>query len=130
LQDKPTYLQSFFRSQIGSSLATLTDFIVFLILDKIFGVYYVIATTLGNIVGAIVSFFLGRHWAFKNKDGSISKQATRYIITSSLSSLLNTGLLILIVEVFKADPFYGKLIASFFVGVTFNFFMFKHYVFK
>ncbi len=130
MDKKPTTLQSFIRSQIGSSLATATDFIVFFLAKDLFGIYYAIASYLGNIAGAIVSFLLGRNWAFKNKEGKISNQALKYIITSGMSSILNTGILILLVEYTGIQPFYGKVIVSLIIGLSFNFFMYKYFVFK
>ena len=124
------FVTSFFRSQMSSILATLIDFLVFIFLEKIILIYYVLAAGISAIAGAIVSFLLGRNWAFRKKDGHLTSQAFRYIITSSTSLLLNTYGIYLLTENLVIDPLYSKIIISLLVGVFFNFLMYRYFVYK
>jgi len=128
--DRVPLLQSFFRSQASSLLATAADFTIYLILFKGVGLFYGTASGMGAAVGAVVSFFLGRHWAFKRKDGRLSTQAMKYGITSGLSVILNTGIMILVTESCHISPDVSKVIVALFIGVLFNFPMFRYFVYR
>lgn len=127
---KVPFLQSFFRSQASSIAATATDWSVYFILFKLAGVYYGLSSGIGAVFGAVVSFYLGRHWAFKRKDGKLSSQALRYGITSAISVFLNTSGMIWVTEQMNISPDYSKVIVALLVGVIFNFFMFRYFVYR
>ena len=74
------FITSFIRSQMSSAIATAMDFTVFVFLTEILKIYYVAAAAMAALVGAIISFLLGRNWAFARKDGRLTHQAFRYII--------------------------------------------------
>ncbi len=127
---KVPFGKSFLRSQLASSMATLTDFLVLIFATELLGIWYVSSTALGAAAGALVSFYLGRNWAFQRQDAALSGQALRYIFTSGMSLILNTIGVYLITEVLGIHYIASKLLISFLVGVLFNFFMFRYFVFK
>ena len=124
------FITSFIRSQMSSAIATAMDFTVFVFLTEIIKVYYVAAAAIAAFVGAIISFFLGRNWAFSRKDGHLTLQAVRYIITSSTSLLLNTYGIYALTEYAGIQYIYSKIIISLLVGVFFNFFMYRYFVYR
>ena len=128
--EKVPFLQSFFKSQASSFLATVTDFSVYFLLFKGIGLYYGLSSGIGAVFGAVVSFFLGRHWAFKRKDGKLSTQALKYAITSGLSVLINTSGMIWMTETLSISPDISKVVVALLVGIFFNFFMFRYFVYK
>jgi len=130
IKEKVPFVESFIKSQASSLIATIVDFTVLICLTELLGVYYVHSVAVGAAAGAIVSFYLGRNWAFKRKDGKLSYQAIRYLFTSSASLFLNTYGVFLITEGLGIDYIYSKLIVSFLVGVFFNFFMFRYFVYR
>ena len=127
---KVPFFTSFFRSQMSSVIATAVDFSLFIFLERIFLVYYVLAAGISAVAGAIVSFMLGRNWAFRKKDGRLTSQAFRYIITSSTSLVLNTYGIYLMTEYLHLEPIVSKIFISFMVGVFFNFLMYRYFVYK
>jgi len=121
---KVPFMKSFMRYNVSAIIATATDFIVLSILHYGMGMYYVDATALGAVAGAIVSFFLGRHWAFMNKEGKLSTQGLKYFITSGFSLLFNVvGVYLLVVLI-------AKTIISLTVGFLFNFPMQRFFIYK
>ena len=45
----------FIRAQFSSQIASATDFLVTILLVKLFGIYYVYATFTGSVCGGIVN---------------------------------------------------------------------------
>lgn len=127
---KVPFFESFAKSQLSSVLATTVDFLVFIFLKDLLGVYYVWASGISAFFGAVVSFLLGRNWAFRRSDGKVSTQAFRYALTSGTSIILNTLGIYLITEHFGISPLISKIIISVMVGVFFNFLMYRYFVYK
>jgi len=121
---------SFWRSQATSLISSGADFGLYGVLFYLISVNYVLASALGNIAGAIVSFYMGRNWSFKSQDGHIGKQAIKYVITSLSSAGINSAGIYLLTENSSLHPTYSKIIIALLVGLTFNFFMFRYFVFK
>ena len=127
---KVPFFTSFIRSQASSAVSTLFDFGSYGLLHYIFGVFYGLSSAMGNVFGAMVSFYLGRNWAFKRKDGKISHQAIKYAITSLSSAAINTSGLMYLTKNFSFEPTISKAIVALIVGATFNFLMFRYFVYK
>ena len=122
--------KSFVKSQASSVIATATDFCIYFLLYKGFDIFYGLSSGIGAVFGAVVSFFLGRHWAFKKKDGRLTTQALRYAVTSGSSVFLNTFGMIWVTETFHISPDVSKVIVAILIGVLFNFLMFRYFVYK
>lgn len=130
MKEKPKITTAFFRYNVIAVLATIIDFLVFVILTQIFDIWYVTSTFIGAISGGITAFFLNRNWAFMSKEGRVSNQAIRYLIVWGGSILLNTYGLYLIVENTTTDEIISKIIVSVIVSIGFNFIMNRFYVYK
>ena len=127
---KVPFFRSYFRSQASSAVATAIDFGSYGALYYLLSVHYAVSSATGNILGAVVSFYLGRHWAFQRQEGKLTYQAFRYAITSFSSAVINTSGVVLLTEQFGIESTLSKAIVAFFVGATFNFLMFRYFVYK
>ncbi len=122
--------KTFIRAQIVSLTATSVDFMISILLHHVFSIYYVTATTVGSICGAFTSFSLGRNWAFLNKNGRIRKQAFRFVVISGFSIFANTTGVYFFKENFDISFLASRIIVALLIGVFFNFFMNRYFVFR
>ena len=128
---KVPFMRSFMRYNVSALIATAADFLVLSLLHYGLGMYYVYATAIGAVAGAVVSFFLGRHWAFMNKEGKLSTQSIKYIITSGFSLLLNVAGMYLLVDILGiSNIIIAKTIIALTVGILFNFPMQRFFIYK
>lgn len=128
--DRPSLRQTFIRAQAVSLIATGVDFLFSLIFYHIFEIYYVLATSLGSLTGAVTSFTLGRNWAFLNRHGHIRRQAIRFLLTNAFSLFANTTGVFFFKENFNISFFTSRLIVAIIVGVFFNFSLNRYFVFR
>ena len=76
---------------------TLLTFVVFTVLVKALGVWYVAASALGFAVGACNGFLLNRRWTFRGHSGG-STAALRWTLVQGLGLLTDVGLIYLLVD--------------------------------
>lgn len=127
---KVPFFTSLWRSQATSLTSSTTDLVVYVVALHVIGIYYPVAAAMGAVCGAIVSFYMGRNWAFKSQEGNLTIQAIKYAVTSGMSLVLNVSGLVWVVECFGWEETIGKVIVSIIIGICFNFPMFRYWVFK
>lgn len=79
----------FLRAQLSAQMATIADFLVTILLVRLFEVYYVYATLGGAVYGGIVNGVINYKWTFKSK-GKKTNIAVKFIIVWLCSIWLNT----------------------------------------
>ncbi len=79
----------FLRAQLSAQMATIADFLVTILLVRLFDVYYVYATFAGAIYGGIVNCVINYKWTFKSK-GKKTNVAVKFILVWVCSIWLNT----------------------------------------
>ena len=128
--EKTPFWTSLFRSQFASIVATTSDFLVTIVFTELLQIWYVISNACGAFTGAIVSFWLGRNWAFKRQSKNWIGQAFRYALVSLASMGLNTYGVYFLTETFDIQYIVSKTIVAIIVGICFNFFLFRYFVFR
>jgi putative flippase GtrA len=123
-------LITFIKSQLASIVATGVDFGVLIFLVQALHIWYVTATAIGAFLGAVTHFTLGRYWSFNAADRPVGGQAVRYALVASTSLLLNTGGVYLLTEYGKIPYWLSNVISGFILGIGFNFFMHRFFVFR
>lgn len=76
---------------------TLIFFLVYTLLWKVFGVWYVAASGIGFAVGAVNGFLWNRAWTFKGHVGD-ALTPVRWFVVQSSGLLINLGLVYLFVD--------------------------------
>jgi putative flippase GtrA len=98
---------------------TLLFLAVYTVLLKGFGVWYLTASAIGFIVGAINGFLLNRSWTFRGHVGD-ALTPVRWGIVQGGGLLLNLGLVALCVSGLGMDELVGQAVAiAIVVVVTF-----------
>jgi len=96
---------------------TLLTFLVYTLLLKVFGVWYLAASAIGFVVGATNGFVLNRKWTFREHVGD-ALTPVRWAIVQGCGLALNEGLLFLFVNEAHLDKLLGQAFATAFVTVS------------
>src|SRR6184192_1026082 len=90
---------------------TLLTFIVYTLLLKVFGVWYLAASAIGFGVGAVNGFLLNRRWTFRGHVGD-ALTPVRWTIVQGCGLGLNEGLLYLLVHDARLDKLLAQALAT------------------
>ncbi len=122
-------MRTYVKAQAASIVGSLADFLVSIFLFEIAHSRYILANISGNICGAVVQFILARNWAFDAGKGSISNQAIKYILFWIGNILLQTAGVYFFKHFLGVGYILSKTITSVLVGLTYNYFVQKKFVF-
>ncbi len=127
---KPAPFISFLRYNIVAVLATGVDFITLIALTELAGLWYLLSTFTGAVLGAFTAFLLGRYWIFVSKESKIAHQAFRYFLVAAGSVLLNSSGVYFFTEVVNFQYVISKVITAVLVAVCYNYLLSRYFVFK
>ena len=123
-------MATFVKAQASSFISSAVDFLTTIVLKELFSVWYVTASFIGTIMGGATNFVLGRVWVFKKKkEKTIPLQAFKYLLVWCGNLALNTLGVFLVTHYIKLDYKISKVVVSFTVGITYNYFLQKKFVF-
>jgi putative flippase GtrA len=122
-------MRTYIKAQAASIIGSLADFLVSILLHEVFHCWYIVANISGNICGAVIQFILSRNWAFEAGKGKISNQAIKYLLFWAGNILLQTAGVYVLKNYFNLSYILSKTIASVMIGLTYNYFVQKKFVF-
>jgi putative flippase GtrA len=122
-------MRIFIRVQVASVLGSAADYAATILLTEIFRCPYLISNVLGNILGGTAQFNLCRHWAFKNVEGKMPVQATRFVLAFAGNLLLSAAGVYFMTRYLGFNYIISKTITSILLGITYNYHIQKKYVF-
>ncbi|MCW3032013.1 MAG: hypothetical protein QOK19_437 [Solirubrobacteraceae bacterium] len=103
----PVVLVQFIKFGIVGVSNTLLTFIVYTLLLKVFGVWYIAASAIGFTVGAVNGFLLNRRWTFAGHVGDALTPVRWAIVQGG-----GLGINLLLLYVFVHDARLDKLLAQ------------------
>jgi putative flippase GtrA len=109
-------LVQFIKFGIVGVSNTLLAFAIYTVLLKVFGVWYLAASAIGFVVGAINGFVLNRRWTFAGHVGD-SLTPVRWGVVQGCGLALNEGLLYLFVDGVEIEKLLGQACATVIVTV-------------
>jgi putative flippase GtrA len=89
---------------------TLLSLVIYTLLLKVFGVWYLAASAIGFTVGAVNGFLLNRRWTFEGHVGD-ALTPVRWGVVQGGGLLLNLGLVYVCVEDLGLDKLVSQAIA-------------------
>jgi putative flippase GtrA len=122
-------MATFVKAQASSFIASTFDFLTTVVCKEFFYLWYVTATLVGTIVGGALNFALGRVWVFNGKEKGIPQQVLKYLVVWGGNSILNTSGVFFVTHYTGLSYIISKVLVSISVGVSFNYFLQKKFVF-
>ena len=110
-------LAQFVKFGIVGASNTLLSFLIYTLLLKVFGVWYLAAAAIGFLIGAVNSFLLNRSWTFRGHVGD-AFTPVRWAVVQCCGLALNEGLLFLFVKGAGLDELVGQATATVIVTVA------------
>jgi putative flippase GtrA len=120
---------TYIKAQAASILGSLADFGMAILLKEVFHRNYILANIIGNICGNMVQFILSRNWAFHAKNKDTSQQMLKYVLFWAGNILLQAAGLYFFKNYTTLNFIQFKTITSLIVGLTYNYFVQKKFVF-
>lgn len=115
----------FLRYIVSGGTATFVHFIVLYLLTEYLQFWYVLSTAYAYLCGFCVSFVLQKWWTFKERTVAfIRRQASLHLLVVIFGSLLNAGILYVLVEFFDTWYIAGQVLASGLIAIA-NFFFYR-----
>ena len=122
-------MATFVKAQASSFIASTFDFLTTVVCKEFFYLWYVTATLLGTVVGGALNFVLGRVWVFDGKEKGIPQQVLKYVVVWGGNSILNTSGVFFVTHYTGLSYIISKALVSISVGVSYNYFLQKKFVF-
>ena len=113
--DRGTALQ-FVKFGIVGVSNTLITLLVYTLLVKVFGVWYIASSAIGFAVGAVNGFLLNRRWTFSEHVGD-RFTPLRWLIVQGSGLMVNLALVYLFVTAAGLDKLVGQAFATLIVVV-------------
>lgn len=108
---------TFMRAQFTSQISSATDFLVTIVLAKLFDVYYVLATSFGSVAGGIVNCTINYYWTFRSKECKKKYVLIKYTLVWIGSICLNTWGVYWMTESIQRVPWVQETLAHFFDNI-------------
>lgn len=110
-------------------LTTLVNFVVYIFFTKICGVNYVISNILAWFLSVLFAYITNRIWVFESKNSNVLKECMLFYSGRLFSGILDTGLMVLFIEIFTMGDLISKVIIQIIV-IIINYVFSKWIVFK
>ena len=119
----------FLRAQLSAQMATIADFLVTILLVRLFEVYYVYATLAGAVYGGIVNCVINYKWTFKST-GKKTNVAVKFILVWVCSIWLNTWGTYALSQYFGDFFIIPKMAVAVIVALFWNYNMHRFFVYR
>jgi len=128
IQKVPISVRQFIKFSAVGVTNTAIDLLTYLFFTRVLGVFYLIANVFAFVLSVTNSYFLNRKFTFKSKQNK-KMEYSLFVMVMASGLVLAEIILFTSVEFFAATDITGKIVAIV-IGVFYNFFVSKRFVFK
>ena len=121
---------TFLKAQMSSLAASVADFLITVVLVEFTGTRVIVASVEGTISGGIVNFIINKAWVFNEGEKKAPVQMFRYFLVWTGNLALNASGMYLVTHYAKLNYILSKILIGLLVGVLYNYFLQKRFVFK
>jgi putative flippase GtrA len=123
-----TFVKFIKFSTIGF-ITTISSYLLFFILFEIVHINYLVASITSYILGIVISYFGNKYWTFRIIKSVWHLEFIKYTVLNIIGLLINTLIMLLLVENFDLNPLIAQIYAMS-VVLFYNFFGSKFWVFR
>lgn len=114
---------------IAGGLTTLVSIGSYALFAKCFNINYIISNILSWIVAVVFAYFVNRIFVFKSKDKNKLKEFLSFTGARLLTLLLDTGLMILLVQILHVNDMISKVLVQIIIIIA-NYLISKLIIFR
>jgi putative flippase GtrA len=122
-------MQEFIKVQFGSILGNAADFLVTILCTELGLSWYLISNIMGNCAGGTIQFALSRQWIFKKNSSGITGQFLKFLLFFLGNILLSAAGIYFFTQFLHTHYIISKLLCSIILGLTYNYYIQKYFVF-
>jgi putative flippase GtrA len=122
-------MREFIKVQIGSIVGSAADFGVTVLCTELGLSWYLISSVMGNCAGGFFQFALSKRWIFKTSKSGIPVQLLKYLFFFLGNIALAATGIYLFTRFLHIHYIVSKLLSSVILGLTYNYYMQKYFVF-
>jgi putative flippase GtrA len=106
--EKYPFTREFVKFCLVGFTNLVIDLLIYSLLTRVLGVYYLLAAVLSFVVAVTWSFFINRRWTFKKSTGVIPGQYAKFFISNTISLAISLVLLYVLVDIWSINDLYAK----------------------
>lgn len=110
-------------------LTTIVNIVVYLFFTRLCGVNYIISNIIAWFLSVLFAYITNRIWVFESTNTDFIKEAILFFGGRLFSGVLDTGLMILFIDILTVGDLISKIVVQVIV-VIFNYVFSKWLVFK
>jgi len=121
--------RQFIKFCIIGAVNTIIDYSIYLLLNRVFGLYFLYANIIAIIVAMTSSFIFNKYWTFRNNEKKIRSQSIKFIIVNIIYFFLNNFIVFALANYLAVYDILAKITATI-VGLFWNFVANRYWTFR
>ena len=121
--------RQFIKFCIIGTLNTVIDYSVYLLLNRVFDIYFLYANIMAIAVAMTSSFVFNKYWTFRNHEKKIKSQSLKFVIVNIVYFFLNNSIVFVLASYLAFYDIFAKIIATI-VCLFWNFFANRYWTFR
>jgi len=121
--------RQFIKFCIVGAFNTILDYLIYLFLSRVIGVYFLYANIIAVLIAMTSSFIFNKYWTFRNHENKIKEQYFKFLIVNIVYFILNNVIVFALVSYMNTYDLLAKAVAVF-ICLFWNFFANRYWTFQ